>query len=216
MSNSAHAAISHYKNTLADNATSPLIMAVGREPNGNHEEKSSGLGHYDFADAPRCAFWNVSHSVLGRLHDQHVSQVKTICRNAGRSPIVYADALPISLKNAVADKNRHRDLLTDSALADHVAHVFSHEAVMRRVKLVFLSGHNAGDALNRASRLFQEACKAQNIKCAVVPFFYPTNTRKVMDALTPDVRELMKSVWASTFDQSHRTASAHTAAHKTA
>lgn len=159
----------------------PLIMAVGREPSSD-EEAVYGLGHYDFRSSPNCGFWNISYGMVAAAVGLKTYDLKRLCVAQRSSPLIYADASPITIKNAVADKATLRAAVPDEAVAGHVAHIFSHEAVIQRVGVVLLSGLKA-PGFRRSVAYFQAACDARGIPCVEVPFFYGTNAPKIRDAI---------------------------------
>lgn len=161
----------------------PLIMAVGREPSSN-EATVYGLGHYDFRRSPNCGFWNISYGLAGASVGLRTYDLKSLCVARRASPLIYADAAPITIKNAVADKATLRAAVPEEAVAAHVTHIFSHEAVIQRVGLVLLSGLKA-PGFRRSVAYFQAACNARGIPCVEVPFFYGTNAPKIRDAIDP-------------------------------
>ncbi|WP_144769191.1 hypothetical protein [Methylobacterium dankookense] len=109
------------------------------------------------------------------------------------SPIIYADALPITIKNAVANKAVLRAAVPDHAIAAHVEHIFSHEAVIKRVGLVLLSG--LGDqGFRRSVAHFEAACEARGIPVLEVPFFYGTNMPKIRATLTPEILMQIRTI----------------------
>lgn len=176
-----------------DQRSFPLVLMVGREPNESIPA-STASGPYDFDGSPRCAFWNVSYGFAGHLSQPPLktAELKRLCRATGASPLVYADALPISIKNAVRDKGSYRGLVPIDEIERHVRAVFSHEGIIDRVKLVLLSG--LGPAFAPSVNAYRRECEARQIRCEAVPFFYPTNTPRIRDSLGEDATAELRRV----------------------
>ncbi len=197
---SPHPAIAVYKNT-ADQSFD-LIMIVGREPNSTNEVRSIGVGPYDFdTEAGKtCAFWNTSYGTAARAIGKESAQLKQACRALGGSPIIYADALPITIPTNVGNKSQLRRAVADDEVRAHVDEVFSdeHQRLLRRVKLVLLSGLSGLD-FDRSRSAYQNACSSRGVLCASVPFFYGTNSPQIAIDLQGVPQEqlttIVKSFW---------------------
>lgn len=175
-----HNAISLYGKTLSREI--PLVLAFGREPNGT-AVKVSGVGPYDFLDAPRCAFWNVAHNAAGStVSAQSGAWFKKFCIEHSSSPITFADALPITIKNKVAGKHAIRSATTEEAISSHIEHIFSLNEVIDRVGLIIFSGLDA-PVFGKSIDLITKRAKSISIPFLQVPFFYPTNTQKIRNAM---------------------------------
>ncbi|CAO4138201.1 hypothetical protein [Methylorubrum extorquens] len=170
----------------------PLILAVGREPS-SHEAIVYGLGHYDFRSSPKCAFWNVSYGFVGSKIGLKPHELKSLCVARRASPLIYADALPITIKNAVANKAELRAVVLKEAVTAHVAHIFSHEPVVQRIGLVLLSGLDAPQ-FQHSVACFQTACRERGIPAVRVPFFYGTNVPKLREAITSEASARIQTI----------------------
>jgi hypothetical protein len=100
----AHPAIAVYGDTAE--RSFPLLMVVGREPNSVNNGPSKGVATYCFDrdDGPRCAFWNTSYGIAARSVGLSTRELKARCRSERASPIIYADALPITIRNQTRNK----------------------------------------------------------------------------------------------------------------
>jgi len=178
----AHPILLTFGQTLT--STFPLILAIGREPN-TPEPIRNILGTYDFRRHPRCGFWNTSYSVVARVAGKKTRQLKHLCVSKGASPIVYADALPIGVPNAIRDKDAYRRAVSSSSIAEHIANIFAYRDITARVALIMVSGLYS-PIFDTSKQQIEAACRSAGISYVHVPFFYGTNTRKIYNQLSPD------------------------------
>lgn len=176
----SHACLISYASTHETDI--PLVLVVGREPNGS-SPVTPDWGTYDFREWPNCAFWNVAYGVLGSAASPalNTGAVKRLAVEKAASPIIIADAMPQSIDNAVRNKAAQRDVISDAAIEQHVENIFAHDQLIKRVKIVLLSGLDARFA--RSSRIFEEKCRSLNIPLQSLPFFYGTNFPKIRAAI---------------------------------
>lgn len=144
------------------------------------------------SNAPRCAFWNISYGLLGRSVGLATRELKAEARKRQAAPIIYADSLPIGLKNEVADKNRRR-FVDASLVHQHITRIFDYLPLLDRVDIVLASGLS-GDVFKTSVTGIRELCKASGKEYAELPFFYGTNTPKIKDAVTDDLNNLIRHV----------------------
>lgn len=182
----SHACLISYASTAATNI--PLVLVVGREPNGD-SPVTADSGTYDFRASPNCAFWNVAYGLLGSAASPQLTtaQVKRLAIAKAASPILFADALPHSIDNAIRNKATRRAAITDAEIERHVAGIFAHHQLIQKTKLVLLSGHDASFA--KSSKIFAERCASLNIPIQSLPFFYGTNVPKIRTAVTQETRQ---------------------------
>ena len=192
----SHPLIQSYGRTL--DATFPLIVVIGREPNTDHEI-SDQHGRYDFDHHPRCGFWNVAYGVLGQAAGLTTRELKQRCRERQSSPLVFTDALPIGLKHAATNKEE----LRRAALAQvpaHIYRIFGFERIISRAALVIMSGL-AGDVFEPSADLIEEQCTPRLNQPAIamcrLPFFFGTNWPKIRAALDDGTRERLGEVMAA-------------------
>jgi len=191
-----HPLILHYSQTTQHDF--PLILVVGREPN-NDSISDKKLGCYDF-DAPqnrRCAFWNVAFSILGKFNGVSTKQIKQELLRRGASPIIFTDAFPNGIKNSVLNKRLIRKS-QEKDLLEQVSDIFSHKEIIERTKLILLSGLH-DEIFCPFKTLVLEKVKAEShgIEVCCVPFFYPTNTPKITDALNQKAKILLTEGYSS-------------------
>jgi len=175
-------------------ATFPLILVIGREPNGPYPV-TNRIGSYDFRSAPRCAFWNTAYGVAARILGTNTRELKQRSVLKDGSPVVFADALPQSIPNGTAAKHIRRGALSAMDVLRHVDNLFSHEAVIGRVQLVIASGLQ-DDNFKTALRAIERNCAELGLPLAQTAFFYGTNVPKIMDQLSEAQKELIRSVFA--------------------
>ena len=175
-------------------AAFPLILVIGREPNGPYPV-TNHVGGYDFRHAPRCAFWNTAYGVAARLLGTNTSELKRRAVLQNGSPIVFADALPQSIPARVGPKLLRRAALPEADVLRHVDNLFSHEAVIGRVRLVIASGLQAG-VFAPALRGIERHCEERGLPLAQIAFCFGPNLAKIMDQLSEEQKQLIRSVFA--------------------
>lgn len=184
-----HAWLQSYADTI--HRKFPLVLAIGREPNTDLPI-SGDHGLYDFDAAPRCAFWNVSYGLLGSCAGLTVRELKDAARRRRSAPIIYADSLPIGLKNEIVDKRRHR-FVDEALVQEHISRIFGFRTLLDRVRVVLVSGLN-DDVFRSSVSEIRQRCIHLGMDYAEMPFFYPTNSPKIRESLTNDVGVSLKSV----------------------
>lgn len=164
----------------------PLIMIVGREPN-SPEGVVYGHGGYDFASRKKrqCGFWSISYGIAAATVGLSTAAFKELCVNRDASPLVYTDALPITILNEVKDKRPFRLAVSDEAVREHIEHVFSHEHIVSRVRLVIISGLR-DPSFARSVAWYRAACDVRGLPVVEVPFFFGNNAPTIRAKLGPD------------------------------
>lgn len=170
----------------------PLILVIGREPNTDLAI-SADVGLYDFRIYPRCGFWNISYKMVANEADVSTSDLKSLCIQRHSSPIVYTDALPIGLSNAVRDKRIQRSKILEPDIKQHITNIFAHFALIARVQLVVLSGLD-GTAFECSKKLISQECQDRDIMCINVPFFYGVHSQRIQAALREQDRKLIREI----------------------
>ena len=167
-----HAAVSIYANTLRRHH--PLILIVGREPNLGADERSYGLGDYDFDRAKRCGFWNTSFGLVGGLIGLTTGELKGQCKTKRSAPLIYADASPLPLPSGLsrAQKRKQRIRIRKSLKLAHLNEIFRHEAIIRRVRVILLSGME--DFADQAAHI-RNLAHQRRIPCFEISFFIGYN-----------------------------------------
>lgn len=178
----------------------PLVLVVGREPNEDIPA-TPDCGEYRFRAAPYCGLWNVAFGLLGSqgVPLRSTAELKKQAEIANSCPLIFADALPLTLRHAARNKAALRAAISDEAIEAHVNAVFSHRHLISRVRVVILSGLDR--SFDRSVKLYEERCLERGIPLFHLPFFYPTNTRKIRDAVRPELRGELAEVLAA-FDRS--------------
>jgi hypothetical protein len=163
------------------------MLVVGREPNESIPV-SPTLGTYDFRTSPNCGLWNMAYRLLARA-DQNpnfgTGHLKALCVQKQSSPIVIADALPITrLYGAGVPVPR----IDDNVLKAHIDSVLGHEEVISRVRVAFLSGHQR-EPYKSASSLFKKRLDEMGIRWLDTSFFALQHSRLIES-------EVEESQWA--------------------
>lgn len=171
----------------------PLILVVGREPNGAGAVDSR-WDRYDFRTAPKCGLWNVAYGIMGTASTPSIDTktFKSLVESKGVSPLIIADAMPQSIDDRVRNKDVLRAAQSDAAIGEHVTNVFSHETFMSRVRCVLLSG--LGASFRLSVRRYEEQLIDHGISFQHLPFFTPTNVPKIREAISADTWRILGSV----------------------
>jgi len=115
------------------------------------------------------------------------------------SPILFADAFPQGIQNAVINKTATRSKQAELA-NEQVEAIFKHTEVIKRIKLVLLSGQDSY-LFNEFRSLIADRFGQLNIQVKSVPFFYPTNLPKIHNNLSEDDIALIKSIYDSYLEE---------------
>lgn len=132
-----HGILSRYAGTTSTDG--PFILVVGREPNTEAKIENK-LDNYNFRTSPRCAFWNCSHALIGESVGKSARELKDELTRRERSPVLYADALPIGIPNGVQNKWPFREQVSEIQKLEHAASILAHSDFIDRVGLVLMSG----------------------------------------------------------------------------
>ena len=176
-----HPLILTYGNTLRYHF--PLILIIGREPNTDTVSDGS-VWFYDFEEYPKCAFWNIAFSVVGRVVGLSRREVKERFKNSNSSPVLFSDAFGQGIKNQITDKESIRTGQLDT-VDDQINAIFSHAQLIERVKLVILSGLDSNIYKPFKERI-RVLLTVHDIKAIEIPFLYPTNMPSIINKLTTD------------------------------
>lgn len=173
----------------------PLILVIGREPN-THEQVSSNIGNYNFRDYPHCGFWNSSYRMVARTADMDTRTFKNACEQRNSSLILYADALPIGLPNAVQNKHLQRRNVSHEQIDTHVTTLFDcHPSLTARIQCVILSGLYES-AFGYAQQRLRYECQVRGIAWIEMPFFHGVNSKHIEAGLTSEHRQMIRSLVA--------------------
>lgn len=170
----------------------PLVLVIGREP--NHDSISDGsLGHYDFTAYQKCSFWNVAFSVLGKFNAITTKKIKHEFLRREASPIVFADAFPMGIKNFIVDKHSIRKMQLED-LVNQANAIFLHKNIIERTSLIIFSGlsHTIYDQFKA---LISTKSEKYNIRTINAPFFYPTNTPAILKSFQKEDIELLNKIY---------------------
>lgn len=185
-----HPLISVYGDTAQ--RTFPLLLVIGQEPNTDHA-MGTHIGGYDFVQHPRCGFWNVAYMLAARSAGMQTYQLKQHCVARGSSPILFADALPIGLRNDIKTKHLARKNVPHTLIDDHVSAILSHKAILDRVDLIILSGLY-DSAFSHAKQQLRAGAEAQGLPCIELPFFHGVNSKHIQARLDESNRERIQTI----------------------
>ncbi len=186
----SHALISTYKNT--ESSDQPLILVVGREPNSDAPFNRS-TGAYDFDHAPRCAFWNESYAVVGKLCGMSGQEFKHLCRKTTVSPIAFTDISPVPIQNLDPQKKKKRKAITTDQIDEHIQNIMHLSSIIDRTAVVILTGHRFG-ALSKQARVnfdygatqLEHALNFRKFPSISVPFMFGNNQGKILESIKRD------------------------------
>ena len=185
-----HQRIHSYGKTIENEI--PLILIIGREPNTDREIDGDH-GFYDFDKYPKCAFWNISYSIIGEIARLKTNDFKNECRKKNCSPIIYADSLPIGITHKTQNKNLHRRSLSEEYIKSHINSIFLFTELLDRVSIVIMSGLNK-PVFDNAKFQITENTTQRNIEFINLPFFYGNNRNDIVYRLSADCRKIISNV----------------------
>jgi len=179
-----------------------LLLVIGREPNfrGNLVNEA---GRFPLNHARHCCFWNRSRAQLARIGGNVAPPVfNTLCQETNACPIIHADSLGICIPYAHPEREARRAEWANvpGNPAAHVANIFGHLAIIKRVSLVIMSGLTQPEVL---AHVFQGAvgaiereCAARNIQHEHVGFFGSRVPRYQLDEhLTEQSQQIMHDIY---------------------
>ena len=194
----SHALITAYKNCELDYNptieadTHPLILVVGREPN-NVGKFVKTTGTYNFDHAPKCAFWNESYAVVGKICGMTGQDLKQRSRDRNTSPIAFTDISPVLIRNCDPDKKKKRKVITHEQIDAHIKDIVSLSDDLGRTAVVILTGHRYGSLSKKARETFdygatqlEAALKFRKIPHISVPFMFGNNQSNILQAIRND------------------------------
>lgn len=194
--NDQHASVLYFGAT--DQATFPLILVIGREPNtlpGSNQQMGTHIGPYDFRSSPLCSFWNTSYGMVAREVNLATWQLKQECIRRNGSPLVYADALPHCMANAVKNKWPNRGMVAHQDQGQHMARTLSsHTQLIDRVELVIMAGIEH-QMFTHARTSIQSAFTTKGTPVIDLPFFFGSNSVKIQQALPQPIRTVIQSIY---------------------
>lgn len=177
------------------------MLVVGREPNHDSVADRDWMP-LELHLAPKCSLWNLAHSlVAARLSDPLRSGLfKRLCRKAGASPVMIADAFPLGLSDSAnnpREKSAARAAVSDAELALHVERVFAVKTLIDRVRFVLISGHDHPD-FSRPRQLYRNALKRHlaDVPVLETKFLYGTNMPVIREDIvnTAESERALRSV----------------------
>ncbi len=170
----------------------PLVLCIGLEAKTGLPIVP-GVGQYDVRRIPNVSFWHTSHGIAACVNGQRPCDFLNDCATRDASPLAYADGLPLGILKDDPDKRAKRRSVTPGQVDRHVDEIFSpeHEAVVRRILLVLLSGLDGKPNFRRSVAAIQDRCNRLKIPCVHVPFFMPENTLSILDALDSGPRAVI-------------------------
>ena len=197
-----HALITTYNETQKSNL--PLILIVGREPN-NEGRFVTATGTYDFDNARRCAFWNESYAVVGKLAGMNGQNLKSICRTTNTSPIAFSDISPVLIRNNDPEMRKKRKNITLDQIDTHIKNILSLTDALDRTAVVILTGHRSGSLSKQAKETFgygasqlEAGLKFRKVASISVPFMYGNNQAKILERIRAD--KIVQSKITATID----------------
>lgn len=175
----------------------PLILVVGREPNnGTISDNSPGFYVFETKEQRRCAFWNTSFKLFGEFNGLATREMKQKFFEVGSSPIVFTDASAQGIPNKVTTKETTRRQLIKEDFYDQVDAIFANEDILKRVKLIFLSGLTS-PVYNDFKQKINQRALISNIPIKEISFLIGYNYKKIMTEITQSEINILQNVFLS-------------------
>lgn len=160
--------VAYLGDSIADEARFPFLLVFGREYNNSNNEVR-GLDRYCFGCSSGSTFWNRVYRLVECLSDH--PNLKDDCRERGESPILFSNVLSRPIPNSLscAEKRRERAKEDRKKTDEHVARVFSETRLVRRLRVVILSGVDEAPFQHGVSRITQ-SCERLGVSSFLVPY----------------------------------------------
>lgn len=184
---SKHPIISYYKDTLKKDI--PLILFVGREPNGKEGEKTiNQIGKYDPKKCPRCLVWNKTLLLYGKLANNLSSKHKILAdmKDHDSSPILFSNISGIS-QPAKAYKGKIRELEADNK--EHIKNMMD-QKIIERVQLVV--AHDNLPIFNSLRESLEEICKKKEIPFIGLKYYLGNPRLRINDKDNGEHSDIIK------------------------
>ena len=145
----------------------PLILVIGRESNGV-ANILPGVSIYDETVSSGSAFWNRAYGFVQRL-SRWEGHFRQSCVEAKMSPIIFTNALPKPIPNAMQNKDSLRAAAQKDEIRSHLSGVFGLHVADRIGAVVFSTGNSAVYEFSRAE--VKQVCSERSIPFIEVPYF---------------------------------------------
>lgn len=145
----------------------PLILIFGRESNGS-AEIIPGISLYDETVSSGSAFWNRAYGFIQRITDWK-GNFRQSCIEAEMSPIIFTNALPRPIPNALQNKDLLRADVQENEILRHVSGIFGLNIASRVSAVIFSTGTSAVYEFSRTE--VKKVCSKKNIPFIEVPYF---------------------------------------------
>ena len=179
----------------------PLILAIGREPNYDEDiDDAVGIINDEEFRSMSGGVWVTAYTQFAKQcfgNKATSRQLKNICFEKNASPIVFANAFPITIPNSVTNKAELRNKLI-AGFPAHIAKIFN-KPLSRRFGLVVQHGADKTEASALATELIVSECGKRGIPYCSSPFFYNGNSGKIQSALS-EVAPVIQSIFAQFID----------------
>lgn len=199
-----HPAILAYEETK--DKEFPLIMFIGREPN-NTSISDGTIGGLPFNEKgvrvdgtkynnAKCGFWNTAFGLFAHYNSNDIRQIKSLFKDKKASPIIFTDASPYGILNEVRNKGNHRGQLTHEHFDEQVKMLFDIHEIIKRVKLIFLSGLD-GHVYSYFNTEVKKRAGLLSVSCIEIPFLIGNNSPLIRQKISENSSaiEIIKSVF---------------------
>jgi hypothetical protein len=136
----------------------------------------------------------MAFKLFGSINLKTTKEIKNMFLSSNYAPIVFTDASTQGIENKVADKNYIRNSIVNSGFTN-VDAIFDNKQLMKRVKLILLSGLSNNVYSSFKNSLINEATKIQ-IPVKEISFLYGTNYPKIQNEITDAESILIKEVFS--------------------
>ena len=174
-------------------ASFPTLLIIGREYNDTGAV-GTAFGTYNISVGS--AFWNRSYRFVERACVLP-TQLKTLCIRSNSSPILFSNALPISIPNAMRNKFKGRCAVSPGQIDAHIGSVFS-ACASERLRIVIMSVGQA-PVFAPAKRSVAEECAKRDLQLLELPYIANQRmTNATLDAaLSSQGRDSLRAIVSS-------------------
>jgi len=199
-----HPLIQVYGN--ADKATFPLILCIGREPNGNEDDYDDAVGRYDLRwdeikNIGDRGVWGTAFWLVAQTQKMPMQELKRLSERYHSSMLAFTDiSKPIESGLSNRAKITRRESIPLEWYRSHIQGMFSF-GVIGRVELFLLHGLSMRTEFEEPYRILVEwinSIRQENpkVSCIDLPFFSWRNYQRIKESATPEVIAKIQSIYS--------------------
>jgi hypothetical protein len=182
----------------------PLILCIGREPNGQESDFDNTVGRYDEKwrqverTRHKVGVWDTAFWVISQTQDgMTIQKLKRLSEKCQSSILAFTDiSRPISAQ--VRDKAAERRRIPFEWYEEHIRHTLSSELI-HRVKLLLIHGVKDVAEFDEPYRYLinQVESSTTPIPHYDLPSFTWRNQRAIEEKLTPDLAQKINEIYST-------------------